>query len=305
MRGAAFSELVSFTAVARECSFRRAAVRLGVSPSALSHTIRQLEERLGVRLLNRTTRSVAPTEAGLALLARIEPAIAELEGAVSVVGAFQSRPSGRLRINLPRLAAELVLAPLLADFAEAYPEIRLELIVDDALTDVVAESFDAGIRQGERLHQDMVAVRLTPSIKMAVVGSPAYFARRSPPVTPADLGRHACINYCWTATGAVFRWPFEGPDGPFEIAVEGPLTLNDTGLLRDAALRGVGLAYLPEPSTARDVEEGRLVRLLESWSRSFSGFFLYHPGRRQTPPPLRALIDFLLARRGDGVLGPD
>ncbi len=293
MRGAEFAELTGLLAVAKECSFRRAAKRLGLSPSALSHTIRALEERLGTRLLNRTTRSVFPTEAGLALIQRIEPAIAEIESAVGEVGDSQRQPAGRVRLNLPYLAANLVLAPLLGRFAETYPNIRLELSIDDALTDVVAGGFDAGIRAGERLQQDMVAIRLTPTLDMAVVGAPSYFSRREVPRTPRDLGDHACINYRWAATGALYRWPFNGPDGPIDVTVEGPLTVNDTDVILAAALAGIGLACLPHRFVAPHIDSGRLLRVLESWCRPFSGFFLYYPGHRNIPVALRTFIHFL------------
>lgn len=293
MRGTEFAELTAFLAVAKERSFRRAAKRLGFSPSALSHTIRELEERLGTRLLNRTTRSVSPTEAGLALFTRIEPAIAEIENAVGEFGVFQLRPSGRLRLNLPQVAADLIRAPVLGRFAQAYPDIRLELTIDDALTDVIAEGFDAGIRNGEHLQQDMVAVRLTPNLQLAIVGAPLYFAQREAPQTPRDLKNHACINYRWATTGALYRWPFNGPDGPIDVAVEGPLAVNDMDVMLEAALGGGGLACLPERVVARHIETGRLVRVLEAWCRPISGFFLYYPGHRHTPIALRTFIDFL------------
>jgi DNA-binding transcriptional LysR family regulator len=293
VRGTEFAELKAFLAVAKERSFRRAAKRLGFSPSALSHTIRELEERLGARLLNRTTRSVAPTEAGLALFNRIEPAIAEIENAVGAFGVSQSRPSGRLRLNLSRFAADIILAPVLGRFAQAYPNIFLELTIDDALSDVVAEGFDAGIRNGERLQQDMVAVRLTPNFQLAIVGAPLYFAQREPPQTPRDLKDHACITYRWAATGAVYRWPLNGPDGPIHVAVEGPLVVNDLKVILAAALGGGGLACLPDRLVMRHIETGRLVPVLEAWCGPISGFFLYYPSHRHTPIALRAFIDFL------------
>lgn len=293
MRGSEFAELTAFLTVARERSFRRAAARLGQSPSALSHAVRGLEERLGARLLNRTTRSVAPTEAGTALLERIEPAIADLDGALGVVGTFRDRPSGTVRLNLPRLAVDLVLGPAIGRFVEAYPDVRLELTIDDALSDVVAAGFDAGVRIGERVHKDMVAVRLTRDLSLAVVGSPSYFERRPAPQTPHDLKIHACVNYRWAATGALYRWRFDGPDGPIEVAVEGAVTVDDASLLLDFALGGVGLACLPEAVVAPHLSSGRLIRVLQDWPQRVSDFFLYYPGRRHIPPALRALIDFL------------
>ena len=293
MRGTEFAELTAFLAVAKERSFRRAAKRLGFSPSALSHTIRELEERLGTRLLNRTTRSVSPTEAGLALFNRIGPAIAEIESAVGALGDSQPRPSGRLRLNLPRVAADLILAPVLGRFVQTYPNILLELAIDDDIIDVVAGGCDAGIRNGEHLQQDMVAVRLTPNLEVAVVGAPVYFAQREAPQTPRDLKNHACINYRWITTGALYRWPFKGPDGPIDVAVEGPLVVNDLDVILEAALGGGGLACLPKSFVAGHIETGRLIRVLEAWYRPISGFFLYYPGHRHTPPALRAFIDFL------------
>ena len=301
MRGSEFSEFTAFMAIVREGSFRSAARRLGLSPSALSHTIRGLEERLGIRLLNRTTRSVAPTEAGRALFARLGPAIAEMEGAVDGLGAFRGRPAGTVRLNLPRLAAATMIGPHLARFAEAFPDIRLELVVDDAFADIVAGGFDAGIRLGERVERDMIAVRLTGDLRLAVVAAPDYFAGRSPPATPHDLVHHACLSYRWSHSGQLHRWRFDGTDGPVEVDVRGPFTANDTGLLIDAALAGVGVACLPESALAAPIADGRLVRVLDAWCRPFPGFFLYHPGRRQLPPALRAFIDFF--RRATAAAG--
>ena len=300
MRGAEYGDLASFVAVAEVLSFRRASVRLGLSPSALSHAIRELEARLGARLLNRTTRSVALTDPGQALFDRLRPAFADIAGAVEAVRAYHDRPSGTVRINLPKLAAHSVLAPAFGRFARAYPEVRLEVTVDDGLTDIVAGGFDAGVRPGERLQRDMVAVRITPDLRTAVVGSPAYFAARPAPIRPEDLGDHACINYRWSGGGAFYRWPFEREGKAFDVQVEGPLTLNDTDLILAAALEGVGLACLLEDRVAPDLAAGRLVRVLEDCSPIFPGFFLYYAGRRQTPPALRALVDFLqIAKRSD------
>jgi DNA-binding transcriptional LysR family regulator len=281
MRGSEFAELTDFMAVAQERSFRHAAKRLGLSPSALSHSIRELEERLGARLLNRTTRSVAPTQAGQALYDRLRPAIEEIETAVVEVGDFHAKPSGRVRVNLPRLAAELILTPVLGRFAKAYPEVHLELTIDDALTDVIAEGFDAGVRLGERVQRDMIAVRLTPDLRLAVVGVPSYFAGREAPQSPQDLKKHSCINYRWSKTGALYRWQFDGPHGRLEAEVQGGLTLNDTDLILKACLAGAGLACLPESFVESYLRDHRLVRVLDDWCRPFSGFFLYYSGQRQ------------------------
>ncbi|NDL63452.1 LysR family transcriptional regulator [Acerihabitans arboris] len=293
MKGTEFSELVAFMAILEERSFRRAALRLGLSPSALSHTLRSLEERLGARLLNRTTRSLAPTQAGQALFDRLSPAIADMEGAIRDVGAFQTQPRGRVRINLPRLAARLVVGPALGDFVRTYPDIQLDLVIDDNITDVVAKGFDAGIRLGELVQQDMIAVRLTPDWRMAVVGSPAYFAGRSLPQTPADIREHACINYRWNETGALYRWNFDGPDGPLDVGIEGVITVNEMDLLLEATLQGAGLAFLPESFVADAINQGRLVRALGNWCGPFAGFYLYYPNKPHMPAALRAFIDFI------------
>lgn len=293
MDGTHYAELTAFMAIHEARSFRNAALRLGVTPSALSRTLRRLETRLGVRLLNRTTRSVSPTEAGEMLYAKLVPAVTHLEEAVSDAVAHHGAPVGTVRLNAPRLAAELILMPNLLRFNAMYPALRLEIVIDDALTDVVAEGFDAGIRIGERLAQDMIAVRLTPSIRVAVVGAPHYFSVHEQPKTPHDLSAHACINYRWADTGKRFRWSFEGPGGQLEVDVQGPVIVNDTGLIRDAALAGLGLAYLPEAAVLSHIANGRLVRVLENWCPPIPGFYLYHPSRYQTPPGLRALISFL------------
>lgn len=293
MNGAHYAELTAFMAIHDTRSFRDAALRLGVTPSALSRTLRRLEARLGVRLLNRTTRSVSPTEAGALLYSKLVPAVSSLEEAVGDAVAQHGAPVGTVKLNAPRLAAELILMPNLVQFHAMYPALRLEITIDDALTDVVARGFDAGIRIGERLAQDMIAVRLTPPIRVAVVGSPGYFARHAQPKTPYELSEHACINYRWADTGKRFRWSFKRLDVQLDVDVEGPVVLNDTGLIREAAIAGLGLAYLPEAAVSSHVASGRLVRVLENWCPPIPGFYLYHPSRRQTPPPLRALISFL------------
>lgn len=297
MRGTEFAELAAFMAVVRERSFRRAASRLGLSPSALSHTIRALEERLGARLLNRTTRSVAPTEPGQALFDRIAPAFTEISGAVDMVRACQGRPSGTVKLNCPKLAAHLVLTPVFGLFARRYPDIHLEVSVDDELSDIVAAGFDAGIRPGERVQRDMVAVRLTPDLRTAIVGSPDYFASHPAPRHPRDLREHVCINYRWSRRGTLYRWPFAKRGRSLEAEVQGRLTVNDVDLLLSAALEGAGLACTLEQRATEHLASGRLVRVLEDWCQPFSGFFLYYPSRRQIPPALRTLIDFLQAPR--------
>lgn len=300
MDGGHYAELTAFMAVYETRSFRAAALRLGVTPSALSRTVRRLETRLGVRLLNRTTRSVGPTETGTVLYGKLLPAVDGLEEAVGEAVSMQAEAAGTVRLNLPRLAAELILMPRLLQFTEEYPRVGLDLLIDDGLTDIVSEGFDAGIRIGERLAQDMVAVRLTDPYRIAVVGSPAYFARHAPPETPYELSAHACINYKWPVTDHLSRWPFDGEAGPFEVEVSGPIAVNDTGLIRDAAIAGLGLACLPEAAFESHIASGQLVRVLEEWCKPFPGFYLYHPSRHQTPPTLRALITFLQGGKGAG-----
>lgn len=292
MRGAEFVELRAFVAVASERSFRRAATRLGVSPSALSHTIRALEDRLGARLLHRTTRSVALTEAGASLLARLTPALAELEAAVNEIGVFSARPRGRLRINLPRLAADTVLAPRLGRFAQLYPEIVLDLVVEDSLTDIVAGGFDAGVRPADRVQGDMIAVRLSADLRAAVVASPEYVASHGAPSTPDDLRHHRCINYRWTHNGSTHRWRFELDGQASELTIESPLTINDTHLIIAAAIGGAGFAYILQEAVADYITAGRLVRVLERWCQPTPGFHLYYSGRRHVSAPLRAFIEF-------------
>jgi DNA-binding transcriptional LysR family regulator len=293
MKGGEFAELAAFMAVAADRNFRRAAERLGVSPSALSHTIRALENRLGVRLLNRTTRSVAPTEAGQALFDRLRPAIGEMEVAVRDAVAGQSEPKGTVRLNLPQIAARRVVLPILNDFLAAYPGVRLDLVIDDAITDIVGRGFDAGIRSGELVQKDMVAVRLTPDLRMAVVGSPSYFARHPPPRVPQELRGHACLSYRWSGTGALFRWSFDGPGGAVDIDVDDALTVNDSDMLLAAALQGAGLAFLADSHVAPFLASGELVRVLEPWCKPFAGFYLYYPQRPHMPAALRAFVDFV------------
>lgn len=297
MRGQEYGELAAFVAVVEELSFRRAATRLGLTPSALSHTIRGLEERLGVRLLNRTTRSVAATEAGLALFGRVSPAFSDIAGAVEGISAYREGVAGTLRINLPKLAADLIFDKAFAAFARKHPDIRLELTIDDGITDIVAGGFDAGVRPGEMLQRDMVAVRVTPDLRIAVVGSPSYFAARSEPTHPKDLREHACIAYRWSRSGSVYRWPLGKRGKVLEVVPTGPLVVDDVDVMVRAAVDGVGLACILEDSVAEHVAKGRLVRVLDDWCQPFPGFFLYYPSHRQVPVVLRALVDFLRARR--------
>jgi len=292
MRANEFGELRAFAAVAQERSFRKAATRLGVTPSALSHVIRALEERLGAKLLHRTTRSVALTEAGSALLGRFVPAITDIEHAVSEVGAFSDRPRGRLCINLPRLAAEVVILPKIGQFAQLYPEIALDLVIDDSMADIVAEGSDAGIRSGAHVQGDMIAVRLSADLRGAVIASPAYVAAHGTPAVPSDLREHRCINYRYANNGAVYRWQFKRREEAVEVRVDAMTTINDTNVILRCALAGLGFAYIVEDIVAPFIEDGRLVRVLEEWCPPISGFHLYYSGARHTSAPLRAMIDF-------------
>lgn len=293
MRGTEFAELAAFAAVAEKGSFALAAAKLGVTPSALSQTLRKLEERLGIRLLNRTTRSVAPSEAGARLLARLRPTLADLDQAMAEVRALRGRPSGLLRINASRIAVSQWIAPLVGRFHAAYPDVVLDLVGDDRLVDIVAAGFDAGIRLGERLERDMVAVKVSDEIEMMVVASPSYLARHGTPKTPRDLRHHRCIGGRMPTTGAPYRWEFERGKEKLEVAVEGPLIVSDMDAGVPAALEGVGIAYLFDYQAKPWIAAGKLKRLLREWTPPFPGFYLYYPSRRQIPPALRAFIDFI------------
>jgi DNA-binding transcriptional LysR family regulator len=293
MRGTEFNELRAFASIVRERSFVRAAAELGVSPSSLSQTLRGLEERLGVRLLNRTTRAVAPTEAGTRLFERLAPTLAEFDAAVAEVGEFRGKAAGVLRINSARPVGLSLLGALLGRFLAAHPEIVLDIVLDDALTDIVAGRFDAGIRLGECLERDMVALKLTAPLQMAAVATPEYFARHGVPESPRDLHHHACINWRRPTDGSLYRWEFVKAGRQLEVSVTGPLIVNDVDLLRRAALDGVGIAYLFDDQVEPWLSQGLLQRVLEPWSPRFPGFYLYYPSRRQPPAPLAAFLEFL------------
>jgi len=287
--------LIAVAAVARHGSFTRAAEGSGMSTSALSQTVRALEARLGVRLFNRTTRRVALTEAGAQLLARVQPALAEIEAAFESLDEARATPTGTLRITLSRVASELLVLPHLAEFMERYPQIRLELSLDDGFTDLVGEGFDAGIRLGESLAPGMVAAALGGPVHLAVVGSPAYFARRPPPATPADLGAHDCLHYRF-ATGGVYRWEFAQPGEPgrvFDVVTEGSFVTNDLRTMVRAAEEGIGLLHVIDDYVKAQLDDGRLLPVLQPWCPSFPGFYLYTAGRAQMPAKLRVLIDYL------------
>lgn len=293
MRGSEFAELTAFAAVVEHHSFSRAAAHLGVTPSALSQTLRALEGRLGVRLINRTTRSVAPTQAGAKLAERLAPLLSELDASIHDVKSARNAQSGLLRINMPRLACEYFITPLLGEFARAYPEIVLDIIIDDALTDIVAGRFDAGIRLGERLAQDVVAVKLGGELELMAVATPGYLAEHGIPATPNDLHQHRCINVRMPTSGAIYKWEFQKGRREFEVAVAGPLIVNDSTTAVHAAVDGVGIAYTFDLQVQRFIAAGKLKRVLEAWSPRFPGMYLYYPGRRQPPPTLKAFIDFV------------
>ena len=297
MRGSEFAELKAFVAVVERASFARAADHLGLSPSALSQTIRQLEARLGVQLLNRTTRSVAPTKAGSLLHERIAPMILEMDVAVAEAVAGTGRTAGTLRINTLGMAAKKIIAPRLGRFHRAYPDVVLDIVIDDGLSDIIAGRFDAGIRVGERLEKDMIAIRLTPDVKLLAVASPDYLAKRGEPSTPADLRRHACINWRFPGSGRIYRWEFAKKGKKLEVAVEGPLLSNHQDVVVEAALQGLGILYAYDNDRVDEaIARGQLKRVLTDWSPTSSGLFLYYSNRRHPQPALRAFVDCLLDR---------
>ena len=292
------ADLTAFVAVADRLSFRAAASQLGVTPSALSHSMRQLEERLGVRLLHRTTRSVSLTDAGRRLLDRLRPAIDQIAGALEDLNEERQRPMGRLRIYAVHVAGAAVVAPIWKRFLATYPEVHLELAVGEAPIDIVAKGFDAGIGPRDRMPADMIAVRVMEPMKIAVVGAPTYFAKRLPPRTPDELAGHSCVQYRVAAEGDVLVWPLERNRKSQRISVAGRVMVNDADLAVRAAVDGLGIAYTLEALAEPFLDSGQLVRVLEDWSPSFEGLYLYYPGHRQVPATLRALIDMIRAARG-------
>jgi DNA-binding transcriptional LysR family regulator len=283
--------LSAFLAVAEERSFTRAAGRLGVSPSALSYAIRGLEEQVGVRLLARTTRSVAPTDAGAQLLSRLRPALGDIREVLDQVSGLRDRPAGRVRLLAPRIAARTVVAPRLGEFARKYPDVVLDIASDDRRLDIVAGGFDAGIQLGEFIQQDMVAVRVSRDRRPAIVGSPGYFEAHPKPASPHELPSHRCINF--RHGDDVYRWEFDKGSQSLTVAVNGPLIVDDVEVLIRAAIDGVGLAFMSDEQAAPHIVGGALVRVLEDWCPPYPGFFLYYPSRRQQPAALAALIDTL------------
>lgn len=298
MARSSLDDLAAFVAVGRERSFTRAAARLGVSPSALSHSLRGLESRLGVRLLTRTTRSVTPTKAGERLLAAAGPRLDDIEAELAALSELRDKPAGTIRITTSETAANTILWPALERLLPAYPDIKVELAVDQGLTDIVTERYDAGVRLGEQVAKDMIAVRIGPDLRMAVVGSPAYFASHPPPASPHDLAHHLCINLRLATLGGLYAWEFEKDGRELRVRVEGQLVFNDVPLIVRAARAGFGLACVPEDHVLPEITAGRLVRALEDWCPPFSGYHLYYPSRRQLAPAFALVVEALRYRRG-------
>ncbi|MBB4213952.1 DNA-binding transcriptional LysR family regulator [Rhizobium sp. BK212] len=291
-----FNELVAFLTVARERSFTRAAAKLGVSQSALSQTVRGLEEKLGLRLLTRTTRSVSPTQAGERLLERVGPRFEEIQFEIAALSEMRERPAGTIRITAGEHSAISILAPVLARFLPDHPDINVEVIVDYGLTDIVAERYDAGIRLGEQLAKDMIAVRIGPEMRMAVVGAPCYFEQHPRPGVPQDLTAHNCINIRLPTHGTIYPWEFEKDGRELRVRVEGQTVFNNIAMRMGAALDGLGLAYMPEDQVQSYIEDGRLIRVLEDWCQPFPGYHLYYPNRRHASPAFTLFVDALRYR---------
>jgi DNA-binding transcriptional LysR family regulator len=289
-------DLMAFVAVARERSFTRAAAKLGVSQSALSHTMRELEARLGLRLLTRTTRSVAPTAAGERLLRTVGPRFEEIEAELSALSELREKPAGTIRITATEYAADAILLPKLAKLLRAYPDIKVEIVIDYGLTDIVAQRYDAGVRSGEQVAKDMIAVRIGPDMRMAVVGTPSYFKARPEPKRPQDLVDHNCITLRLPTHGGLYAWEFEKGGRELKVRVEGQLTYNTTAQMLNAALAGLGLAYVPEGLAQLHLAKGRLKRVLADWCLPYSGYHLYYPSRRQHSAAFALVVEALRHR---------
>jgi DNA-binding transcriptional LysR family regulator len=296
MRRENVSDLLAFLAVARERSFTKAGKKLGVSQSALSHTVRGLEARLGLRLLTRTTRSVAPTDAGERLLATVGQRFEEIEAELEALSELRDKPAGTLRITATENAANTVLLPKLAQFLPNYPDIKVEIVIDYGLTDIVAQRYDAGVRSGEQVAKDMIAVRIGPDMRMAIVSAPSYFEQRSIPKEPQDLTEHNCINMRLPVHGGLFAWELEKGGRELRVRVDGQLVLNANSPMLGAALAGLGLAYLPEDMVRHHIAEGRLKRVLEDWCEPYPGYHLYYPSRRKSSQAFSLLVDALRYR---------
>ncbi|TWF58352.1 LysR family transcriptional regulator [Neorhizobium alkalisoli] len=292
-----FNDLVAFITVANEGSFTKAAAKLGVSQSALSQTVRSLEERIGIRLLTRTTRSVSPTVAGERLLQTAGPRFEEIQSELSALKEMRDTPAGKIRITAGEHPAISVLAPALEKLLPTYPDVEVEIIIDYGLTDIVAERYDAGVRLGEQVAADMIAVRISPDMRMAVVGSQSYFHQHPWPETPQDLTSHNCINIRFPTHGNLFAWEFEKDGRELRVRVGGQLTFNNISMRLDAALRGLGLAYLPEDQVSDLIAAGKLIRVLEDWCPYFPGYHLYYPNRRHASPAFSLLVDALRHRQ--------
>jgi len=289
-------DLAAFVAVARERSFTKAAAKLGVSQSALSHTIRELETRLGVRLLTRTTRSVSPTEPGERLLRTLAPRFEEIDAELASIAELREKPAGTIRITATEFVIDTILLPTLGGLLRQYPDIKIEFIVDYGLTDIVAEQYDAGVRTGEQVGKDMIAVRIAPDMRMAVVGAPSYFKSRAEPKKPQNLIAHNCINLRLPRHGSLYAWEFEKGGRELNVRVEGQLTCNGTAQLLNAALAGLGLAYIPEGMAEPHIGKGRLKRVLADWCLPFSGYHLYYASRRQSSAAFNLVVDALRHR---------
>lgn len=296
MKREEMADLTAFLVVAEERSFTRAAAKLGMTQSALSQIMRRLEKRLGLRLLTRTTRSVAPTEAGERLLQTLAPALASLDASLAALGELRDKPAGTIRITSVEHAAKTIIWPALIKLLPEYPDISVEISLDYGLVDIVAERFDAGVRLGEQVAQDMIAVRIAPDIPMALVGAPPYLDKHPAPVVPQDLMQHHCINLRVPTSGGLTTWGFEKEGRRLNVRTEGPLVFNTLDLIREAALNGFGLAYLPLDLVATDLESGRLVKMLNDWSVDLSGYHLYYPSRRQPTPAFALLVEALRYR---------
>jgi DNA-binding transcriptional LysR family regulator len=291
-----FNDILAFLTVARERNFTRAAAKLGVSQSALSHTISKLEERLGLRLLTRTTRSVSPTQAGERLLLTVGRRFDEIEAELEALSELREKPAGTIRITTHEHAADTILRPALVKFLPQYPDIKVEITIDYGLTDIVAQRYDASVRSGEQVAKDMIAVRIGPDMRMAVVGAPSYFAKQSPPKKPQDLTDHNCINLRLPTYGGLYAWEFEKGGRELKVRVEGQLILNTTTQMLNAALAGLGLAYVPEDLAQPNIAQGRLKRVLEDWCPAYSGYHLYYPSRRQPSAAFALLVEALRYR---------
>ena len=289
-------DLNAFLTVAEERSFTRAAAKLGTSQSALSHTIRRLETRLGVRLLTRTTRSVAPTEAGDRLLATLSPALDSIAVELSSLGDFRDRPSGTIRITISEHAAKSIVWPVLEKLLPDYPDVHVELNINPGMTDIVTERFDAGVRLGEALAKDMIATRIGPDIRMAIVGSPAYFADHPMPMVPQDLASHQCINLRFTSAGGFYVWELEKDGREVKVRVDGQLAFNNVALIVQSAIAGFGLAFVMEDHVMDAIRDGRLIRVMEDWCLPFAGYHLYYPSRRQPSAAFALIVDALRYR---------